>query len=83
VLIHAAAGRSPVTLSTHPLAPSTHYQQLVVDFPRSLRVSSGDVVSVSMSCTPAQGCTADLDLSLGIEFQGVTASAQYRVDHRA
>ncbi len=78
---------APPPFTTSPRAPATHLQQVTLTFPRSVRVQKGDVLrgSLAMELVAPPGAGAvygrDLRITLGIDFKGVVAEAQYVLAH--
>ncbi|KAF5836875.1 S-adenosyl-L-methionine-dependent methyltransferase [Dunaliella salina] len=69
--------------TSDPRAPPTHYQQLVLSFPRAVRVAKGDVLEGKMSLQPSGTKGSDVEISVELTFQGSTATTSYMLVHSA
>ncbi|EFJ40775.1 hypothetical protein VOLCADRAFT_99370 [Volvox carteri f. nagariensis] len=78
-------GKSPVRFTTHPLASSTHYQQIMIDMPRTVRVAADDEVSGELVLKPGSTDPRDVEMQLRVEHGGAQQpiTASYRVAHLA
>ncbi|MEW5314293.1 MAG: hypothetical protein WDW38_005801 [Sanguina aurantia] len=74
-----AATDTSVVLSTAPSSPSTHYQQLILDFPKSITMTAGSSVKGKISCQPAADNKRYTDVDVEVEYNGTVATAQYRL----
>jgi len=69
--------------TSDPRAPPTHYQQLVLSFPRAVRIAKGDVLEGMMNLQPSGTRGSDLEISVELTFQGTTATTSYILVHGA
>ncbi|GLC33953.1 hypothetical protein PLESTB_000822100 [Pleodorina starrii] len=75
-------GKSPVRFSTHPLSATTHYQQLMLDFPRTMRLEADDEVAGELVLRPGATDPRDIELRLQVSAAGgQPLTAEYRVSH--
>lgn len=65
--------------STDPSRPATHHQQLLLNFPKSIRVGKGDTVSGAVTWRPSPGDHRCVAVTVDVEYKGVVASADYTV----
>eukprot|EP00955_Chlamydomonas_euryale_P035397 350105-Chlamydomonas_euryale.AAC.5 len=68
-----------VLFSTDPSRPATHQQQLLLNFPKSIRIGKGDTVSGRLAWRPSPGNHRAVEADLVVEYKGVEASASYVV----
>ncbi|GIL60444.1 hypothetical protein Vafri_15030 [Volvox africanus] len=75
-------GKSPVRFSTHPFSSSTHYQQLMLDLPRTVRLAADDEVSGELVLRPGNTDPRDIEMRLQVSHgDGSPVTASYRVSH--
>ncbi|GIL85408.1 hypothetical protein Vretimale_10629 [Volvox reticuliferus] len=75
-------GKSPVRFSTHPFSSSTHYQQLMLDLPRTVRLAADDEVSGELVLRPGTTDPRDIEMRLQVsQGDGSPITASYRVSH--
>lgn len=74
-----AATETSVSFSTAPSSPATHYQQLILDFPKSITLTAGSSLKGKISCQPAADNKRYTDVDVEVEYNGVVAAAQYRL----
>lgn len=67
--------------TTSPRAPTTHFQQLVLNFPRSIKVAKGDVLDCRLACVPCGRQGRDVRFELEVSLAGVTASVEHVMAH--
>lgn len=72
-----AGSAAAVALSTGPEAQPTHYQQVVLCFPRAVKVEAGDELQGQISLKPAGAGGTDVAYTVSIEYKGVVATADY------
>ncbi|KAL6761329.1 S-adenosyl-L-methionine-dependent methyltransferase [Haematococcus lacustris] len=69
--------------TTHPGAADTHYNQLILNFPRAVKVRQGEVLQGTLTLTPAGDSGRDLEVMLQVCVGEATASAAYLWLHHA
>lgn len=76
----AANGRKPVTFSTGPYGPYTHWKQTVFYLTDDLVVDPGDILEGELVCTPNKLNSRNLDITLTYELnpQGYDAKERAR-----
>ncbi|KAG2430722.1 hypothetical protein HYH02_013564 [Chlamydomonas schloesseri] len=74
-------GKSPVRFTTHPLSSASHYQQLMLDFPKSVRLAADDVVGGELVLRPGTTDPRDLEVSLEVAAAGTGITGSYRISH--
>ena len=71
--------RVPVSFSTGPHAPYTHWKQTVFYLDEPLSVTKGDEIKGSLRCAPNGGNPRDLDIKIEFEHAGKRAERSYRL----
>ncbi|KAG2425328.1 hypothetical protein HXX76_013743 [Chlamydomonas incerta] len=74
-------GKSPVRFTNHPLSSASHYQQLMLDFPKSVRLAADDVVGGELVLRPGSTDPRDLEISLEVVAAGTGIAGSYRISH--
>ena len=67
----------PVLISGSPSAPSTHQQQLFLNFPKSIRLAKGDALQGTLSWRPGGVDGRGVVIELQVDYKGVVATASY------
>ncbi|KAJ9532740.1 hypothetical protein QJQ45_010830 [Haematococcus lacustris] len=65
--------------TTHPGAADTHYNQLILNFPRAVKVRQGEVLQGTLTLTPAGDSGRDLEVMLQVCVGEATASAAFDI----
>ncbi|KCV73279.1 protein arginine N-methyltransferase 1 [Fonticula alba] len=71
----------PVTFSTGPQAPYTHWKQSVLYIEDMLTIRRGEVVEGKLSCKPNARNPRDLDIVLSYEFDGAISQSKGTIEY--
>ncbi|KAG2496476.1 hypothetical protein HYH03_005302 [Edaphochlamys debaryana] len=73
-------GKSPVRFTTHPLSAVTHFQQLMLNLPKSMRLQADDELTGEVVLRPGSTDPRDLELGVSVSHAGAPpVAADYRV----
>ena len=67
----------PVLFSAHPARPPTHQQQLLLNFPKSIRLAKGDTLTGTIAWRPWLENPRAVEVDVEVDYKGLKASASY------
>lgn len=68
---------NPVIFSADPQGPPTHQQQLLLNFPKSIRLAKGESLTGSIAWRTAAHDPRAVQVDLEVDYKGVAATASY------
>jgi protein arginine N-methyltransferase 1 len=80
--VHFGRCHRPLTFSTGPCAPQTHWKQTVMYLDRALPLLTGECVEGTLACRRNQRNPRDLDIGISYRFQGARMKARKILRYR-
>lgn len=80
--VHFSFCHKPVTLSTAPTSPATHWKQTVFYLDQVLTGHEGESVEGKMHFKPSEGNPRDLDVLVELSFAGRTQEVQFHQHYK-
>ncbi|KAF6001187.1 Protein arginine n-methyltransferase [Cyanidiococcus yangmingshanensis] len=77
--VHFGCCHRPLTFSTGPSSPQTHWKQTVMYLDRALPLLTGEFIEGTLACRRNRRNPRDLDIGISYRFQGARMKARKRL----